>query len=234
MYTCIKESKKQILIKFPSRQRPQKMLDTFSKYIDMATSPEKISFLVSLDEDDSTVTSQLLETLMSKHKQCKIIIGKSAGKIGAVNRDMEHAPVFDILLLASDDMIPVQKGYDEMIRNKMESHYPDNDGVLFFNDGNQGDKLNTICILGKKYYDRFGYIYHPSYKSLWCDNEFTEVAYSLGKQTYFSDVIIQHEHPEWMNGKSDPLYEKNQTYNDRDQQNYYQRKEKGFPLSIIK
>jgi hypothetical protein len=85
----------------------------------------------------------------------------------------------------------------------MTEHYPDTDGVLWFNDGYQGNRLNTLCILGKKYYDRFNYIYHPDYISVWCDNEFMDVANLLGKQIYFDDIIIRHEHPDWGFGSRD-------------------------------
>jgi hypothetical protein len=91
-----------------------------------------------------------------------IVVGRSCGKIGAINRDMDLAPPFDILLLASDDMIPIVKGYDRIIRDNMPL---DTDRVLHFNDGHRTDSLNTLCILGKKYYDRFGYIYYPEYKT---------------------------------------------------------------------
>jgi hypothetical protein len=92
-------------------------------------------------------------------------------------------------------MTPIVKGYDNIIRNNMKTHYPDTDGVLWFNDGYQGQNLNTLCILGRKYYQRFGYIYCPEYKSLWCDNEFMDQANLLGRQIYFHETIIKHEHP---------------------------------------
>jgi hypothetical protein len=89
-------------------------------------------------------------------------------------------------------MIPEFSGYDSALRDNMEHYFPDTDGVLWFNDGFQKHNLNTLCILGRKYYQRFGYIYHPAYKSLWCDNEFTVVASLLKKQLYFDKVIIRH------------------------------------------
>ena len=106
-------------------------------------------------------------------------------------------------------MIPVVKGYDTIIKNNMSKLYPDTDGVLWFNDGYQGNKLNTLCILGKKYYDRFGYIYNPEYISVWSDNEFMDVGNILGKQTYFDEVIIQHQHPDWGFGERDMVHTNN-------------------------
>ena len=67
-------------------------------------------------------------------------------------------------------MIPEIKGFDSIIRNEMQKLFPDTDGILWFFDGWRKD-LNTLCILGRKYYDRFGYIYHPDYNSFWSDAE---------------------------------------------------------------
>lgn len=217
-----------ILIKFPSRSRPDKLKTTYKTYIDMASRPDLIRTLVSLDEDDLTATPELVDQLQNIHGQTQVVIGKPSGKIGAVNRDMEQAGDYDILLLASDDMIPVAQGYDEIIRRDMSRLYPDLDGVLWYNDGFQGPKLNTLCILGKPYYQRFGYIYHPSYKSLYCDNEFTEVANRLGLQTYLQDVIIRHEHPDNSSIIYDDLYKTNQIYVYQDHSNFIYRKRQGF------
>lgn len=213
-----------ILIKFPSRSRPDKLRSAFVKYVQMAENTSHISFLVNLDEDDPTITRSQQTVLKRVHPDTQIIVGPPLGKVGAVNRDMEHAPPFDILLLASDDMIPQVRGYDQIIRNNMQTYYPDTDGVLHFNDGVRGEGLNTLCILGKKYYDRFGYIYHPSYKSLWCDNEFTDISNSLHKSTYIDAVIIRHEHPLWTNTGYDELYKQNDAYDTEDKTNYTLRK----------
>lgn len=224
------KDKLKILLKFPSRSRPDKLMLVYKKYIDFADDPESIQGLITLDSDDITVTEELQQSLMAIHANTIIKIGYSGNKIAAVNRDMEHAGQFDVLLLASDDMIPIVKGYDTIIREKMTSLYPDTDGVLWFNDGYQGQRLNTLCILGKAYYDRFNYIYHPSYKSEWCDNEFTEVANQLGKQTYFERVIIRHEHPTTMPHltRDDALYKKNTEMANGDYANYHQRKLNNF------
>ena len=160
-----------------------------------------------------------------------LIKGKSKNKIDACNRDINIVSEefrWDILILASDDMTPLYKGYDTVIRNNMKKYYPDTDGVLFFNDGFRKNNLNTMCILGKNYYQRFNYIYHPSYISLWCDNEFMEVANILKKQTYFNDILFKHDHPVNTGEKRDSLYNKNESYFNIDKQNYLKRKSLNF------
>jgi hypothetical protein len=219
-----------ILLKFPSRERPQKLLEVYKKYISMAFDSSLIHGLITLDSNDYTVTPELIKDLEEVHSQTKVIVGISGSKIKAVNRDMDKAPEYDIILLASDDMIPQIMGYDHIIRQNMLSLYPDTDGVLWFNDGLQGSRLNTLCILGKTYYERFGYIYHPAYKSLYCDNEFMHVAARSNKQTYIDQVIIKHEHH--LTGKTplDPLYVINDSYDKEDCETYMKRIKLGFPV----
>lgn len=218
-----------LLVKFPSRERPSKLLSTLEKYVSYANNRPLLKFLITLDSDDSTVTPELVDSIKKMHDQIDVRISKSGSKIIAVNRDMEYAGEYDILLLASDDMIPQIQGYDEIIRKKMNLIYPDGDGVLWFNDGLQQNRLNTLCILGKKYFSRFGYIYHPAYKSLFCDNEFMEVASKLGRQIYIDQVIIRHDHPCSGRAEYDPLYRLNDSFDNEDRQTFVNRKERGYP-----
>lgn len=217
-----------LLVKLPSRSRPTKLLDVLKKYVEYASDISNIQFLISLDQNDKTVTPELTDTILRDIPNSKVCIGNSKSKIHACNRDMNEASNYDIILLASDDMIPIVKGYDAIIREKMIHHFSDTDGVLWFNDGYRGQNLNTLCILGKRYYDRFGYIYHPAYKSFYCDNEFTQVASRLGRQVYFDTVIIKHEHPDNINGTYDELYLKNNDFYQKDKLTFILRKLQHF------
>jgi len=218
-----------ILIKFPTRSRYDKALDTLKKYINMASSTNNLQVIVSVDSDDNPHMYEKFKF----HPCISVMVGDSSGKIGAINRDIPDPSTFDILLLASDDMIPVVQGYDQIIRNKMNENFPDGDGVLFFNDGYTGYNLNTLVICGSKYYQRFGYIYCPEYKSLWCDNEFMDKANLLGRQIYFNDVIIRHDHPSNIKINSDELYNINEKYYQIDRALYQSRKRNNFDVTIL-
>lgn len=226
-----------ILVKFPSRGRPEKLMSTLKLYLEKADSISRMFFMITLDSDDPTATSELVQQILALGRNIQVQLGFSGSKIAAINRDLQSAPPFDILLLASDDMIPVIQGYDSVIRSAMQMHYPTTDGVLWFNDGFRGKELNTLCILGRKYFQRFGYIYHPEYKSLWCDNEFTDVANKLRRQKYIPEVIIRHDHPGNGVGTFDESYNQNCTNNDVDEARYNLRKKSGFgipPLYFLK
>lgn len=216
-----------LLIKFPTRGRVEKFFTTLDKYYDFLSGENNVRFLITCDSGDGTMNVQSVIDRLKKYNNLKFQFGNSKTKIEAINADVSSQE-FDIVLLASDDMIPIVKGYDEIIINTMCSTYPDFDGVLWFNDGTQGNRLNTLCILGRQYYDRFGYIYNPVYKSLWCDAEFTRVGNILKKQTYFEQCIIKHEHHSLTGEGFDITYQQNEIYESVDRQTYLERQNSNF------
>ena len=215
-----------LLIKFPTRSRPEKFFEVMDLYYSYAEDIDNVLFVISCDIDDSTMNNHNVISRINNYKNTKVYFSQNRSKIQAVNANMP-AEGWDVLLLASDDMIPQKRGYDKIITENMIKYYPDTDGVLWFPDGYRND-LNTLSIMGKKYYDRFGYIYHPAYFSLWCDNEFQEVAEKLGKQTRIDDTIIKHCHVGWGHGKRDDLFFRNNTL-ESDMRVFQQRKALGFP-----
>jgi hypothetical protein len=219
-----------LLIKFPTRNRKNKFFKVLKQYQNLCEDIDNTFFLITLDNDDDEMKSSEVNDIFNTFKNITVVYGKSNSKIHAINRDIELIDEWDIVLLASDDMTPKVKGYDNIIRNKMKEHYPDTDGILWFNDGHQGNKLNTLSILGRKYFDRFGYIYHPEYKSVWSDNEFMTVGNLLGKQTYFDEVIIEHEHPDWGYGNRDVIHQINSNNESHDRNLFLKRKGNNFYL----
>ena len=217
-----------LLIKFPTRGRSNKFLNVLRKYYDFLDD-KTTKIIITCDIDDVDMNQPHIKEVLSGYDNVKVCYGENKSKIDAINADLDGES-FDIVLLASDDMTPFKKGYDTIIKQKMIEHYPDTDGVLWFNDGYQGKKLNTLCILGKKYYDRFNYIYYPEYISVWSDNEFMNVGNILGKQTYFDEVIIQHQHPDWGYGGRDQIHSLNIKNEKHDRELYIKRKMINFDI----
>jgi len=215
-----------VLVKFPTRSRPDKFFYALDKYYELAENLDDMVFIITCDIDDVSMNNIDVINRLKKYKNLKVYFGTSTNKIEAVNANIEEG--FDVLILASDDMVPVHKGYDVVIRQQMFKYFPDGDGALWFNDGHQGTNINTLPIMGKAYYDRFGYIYHPSYKSVYCDNEYTEVGVSLKKLIYFSNCIIEHVHPAFKPNLWDNLYHTNEQYVKSDEFNYKLRKANNY------
>lgn len=221
-----------ILIQFNTRSRPKKFLEVLDIYYNFLEDKNNFFINVSCDIDDDTMNNDIIREKISNYKNIRIVYNDNKTKIESVNVGFSDLK-YDIILLASDDMIPEIKGFDNIIREEMNRNFPDTDGILWFNDGVQGRRLNTLCILGKKYYDRFGYIYNPEYKSLWADNEFTAVGNILKKQVYIDKIIIRHRHHSVdFNNKFDSLYQRNDTFHNADMGIFNKRMNLNFNLNF--
>ena len=220
----------EILLKYPTRGRPAQFLKTLEDWLYRASNLSKISLLVSYDHDDPSMTPKVLEEVARMHPRTASVRGNSKTKIAACNADLKEYPGnWDVVLLLSDDMFCTQSGWDEEIRKHMIANFPDTDGALWFFDGQQR-KINTLECVGRKRYERFGYIYHPSYASFYPDNEATEVGLRDGMLIFIENPICSHEHPAWGGGmKRDALYVRNDRYWSLDEVNYQNRKLAGFP-----
>lgn len=227
--TC-QASGKALLIKFPTRGRPEKFFATLAKYRELLSGKHACQFLVSCDQDDATMNNAGVIESLKAIPNLSYCFGNNRNKVEAINADLNPCPPFDALLLASDDMIPQVHGYDDVILSRLAHYFPSGDGVLFFNDGFRGRTLNTLVVMDKQYYDRFGYIYQPSYECLWCDNEFTDVANLLGRQVYLDEVIIRHEHPLNIGQAMDAQNQRDDARFQHDKATYLKRRETLFGI----
>lgn len=223
-----------LLVKMPTRGRAEKTVQLLDKYIQLASGRYDIAFAISLDRDDPQ-SERFQDMVVNKNNNDKGIkvythVGFSKSKVDAINRDLNKYTDFDVLLATADDMTPIEKNYDEIIMYHMMQNFPDGDGVLWFNDGRRQD-LNTLPILGRQYFNRFNYIYHPSYLTEFCDNEFMEVAEGMNRQVFIDRVIIRHDHPSFTDKKFDTTYKKNLDTKliSKDKENYERRKKENFP-----
>lgn len=215
-----------ILFKYATRGRPKWFRQTLDRYYDMLSGKHDCQFVVSIDRDDMSMQTPEMADYCASKPNLEVCLGDSKTKVEAINADMEGRE-FDILVVVSDDMGPVEHGYDDIIAQDMQRYFPDLDGALHYNDGAHAqDKLITLTIMGKHLYDAFGYIYYPEYESLWCDNEFTDLVRQWGVVTWINRVIIRHEFHKF---GSDETYRKNDLSWAKDKALYHDRKAKGFP-----
>jgi hypothetical protein len=183
-----------------------------------------------IDEDDKTMmAAEIIQRLYALG--CVITVGRHTSKVQAVNAG--RVTDWDVLLLASDDMVPVVDGYAKRVMAAMEEHFPFLDGAVYFADGYANERLCTLPILGRRLHDCFhGFVYHPEYQSLFCDQEQTDVLKAMNKLAYIDEKIIEHRH--WVVGaKKDATYERNDALWSVDAALYAKRKELDFDRKPI-
>jgi hypothetical protein len=220
-----------ILYKLATRSRPERFAETLNS---IATNSNGSNYLVlvSIDEDDVSMQKYIEDKELGlgyPHSNVVVVNGTSKNKIDAINRDIDKVISnwnikWDILVNISDDMLITSNQFDVVVRSAFTET---TDLFLHLPDGYVNEILPTMSIMGFDYYKRFKYIYHPSYESVYCDNEAMDVAKMLNKHVYIGLNLFTHNHPANVGRHLwDAQYERteSQTAHTKDCLNYEQRK----------
>jgi hypothetical protein len=204
-----------ISIIHPSRSRPEKALETFHKWSNH-TPQER--YILSLDYDDPDLQKYLdgmpneFVLWFDVHKQpsqnAYIVVGKNRSAVDAINNAARFAS--GTLVVISDDMEPCYNWEYELgqVIKKHEDNHPYNDPwILKTYDGIQ-PYIITMPIMNKEYYKKFGYIYHPDFKHLFCDTYLTCVADIIGKKIT-AGLLFKHNHYSINGTPPDELHKRN-------------------------
>lgn len=213
-----------LLFKLTTKGRPKNAIRAVRSVYD-AERLEDVQIMVAefIDDGHAPVTSNFF------------YIGNPKNKVAAINAGLDQLDFnWDVLVNLSDDQIFTDPNFIAKIRDafKTESGY-NLDQYIHFPDPNHKpwDALCTMSIIGRDYYNRDGYIYHPSYISVWCDNESMDVAKRRGCYKFVPNYIYDHLHPAYGKAPNDAQYQKTEhkLVHQKDHRNYQLRKLKGFP-----
>lgn len=224
-----------ILINFATRSRPDKFKHVMDHLRRFTAEPEKIIVLIKADEDDQSmnqpkVWAYLNEFTRETRIRTHITYGERSSKIGAINRDINLIKGWDVLVNISDDMLPNTPEWDNVLRTNVRRVWADTDFFAHFNDGRVNEALCTLSIIGRAYYRRDGYVYHPLYKSFSCDAEAMYVAMMRGKHHYFPEVLFRHDHAAYVKNANDQLYRENSKHSNHDTKLYFERLNQYFGI----
>jgi len=214
-----------ILYKFPSRGRPKRFKKTMINHLEKLSNKHEYKFIFTFDVDDEKMNNDEIKNFIKKlNINYEVFYGFSKTKIEAINANLENQD-FDILILLQDDMVAELENYDEIICDIFDKSETKLDTVIHFNTYRWANLLDVWCVMGKEYYDRFNYIYHPEYRSIYCDNEYTEVAKILNRYIFSEICPFYHDHDQ-----SDETGLKNVLQEPGDELTFHKRKEKNFDL----
>lgn len=213
-----------ILINYASRSRPQRFKEGINSLLSLISHKEDYTILCVLDKDDPTHQEyvDILAALQRVNYHIVLSRGKSTGKIDAINRRIPDYIPWDILVNFSDDMKMLVYGWDRLIRDGVRINGPD--VFLHYPDSTAKNMLPTMTVVDRTYYQRDGFIYHPSYESLWADNEAMDVAQIRRRYFYMGIQIFDHYHPSYGHVPFDEQYLRQQALWVKDEGNYLFRK----------
>jgi len=214
--------------------RPEKFFKTLDNLKEFVVR-EDYEVVTVLDLSDETMNNDEVKERAKAYPQVKLNYTNTTGKVDAINKGLEFiSPDYEIIILVADDVEFTVKGFDYIIEVEMRKWFPDLSGCLHFPDGiaQVGDKQITVPICGRKLIDLWGYIYHPSYQSVYCDNEMLAILKIMKKVKYINTKILLHRHPVWHLSEWDDLYRKNEdkfVYK-TDSDNFFKRQSTNFGL----
>lgn len=216
-----------ILFNIATRARSKKFYNVIANIMEMV-SGDSYQFLVKVDDDDPDKAGYIFT-----NDKMQWMWGKSDSKIHAINRNIPSSHRWDIIVDVSDDFVFTKKGFDDIIRKHCGPddclHFPEPFAQREAKRSRNEDIIIMAC-MGRKYYERFGYIFNPEYKSLFCDNELTAVAKLLGRYKYVNQSIFYHAHPQAGFGKADAQTIHTESFWDVDKKTYEERKAKNFDI----
>lgn len=216
-----------ILYKFATRSRPDRLFKCLDNMKTMMMHPD-YEIQITADINDDTMFNPEVSSRLLGYKNTFIHYGTSLNKVNAINRDMGLFNGWDILINMSDDMEFIQYGFDITIIKDYQT--VNGDILMHYPDQAAGHALITMAIMDRKYYDRFGYIYNPEYKSLFCDNEQQAVAKLLGRYKFFKRRLFNHNHPAWGLAPVDSLMIHTESFFQEDKATYERRQAINFGL----
>jgi len=133
-------------------------------WLERAENAANIEIITAIDADDEACKQVFPNAVLSY----------GVGVCPAWNEAAKHA-TGDVFVVIDDDFEP-PVAYDQII----ESYMCNNADILHVGDKHRKDQLMCHPIFSKRYYDTIGYVWHPAFKSICCDDWFTTMAKSWG------------------------------------------------------
>lgn len=214
----------------PTRDRPIAALECLYRWFDLCSPFNRLDYILSLDTGDATKYADMVK-IVQGNLPLQVLVRPNATMVEALNKGAELARG-DVLVYVSDDF-ECPPNWDVCIANEVikAGRTEKDPWVLFVFDGNQRI-IQTICIMSRAYYKRFGYIYHPAYKSMFVDNEYTDVALKSKQVIHAEHLLFRHHHVSRAGGMPwDATYARQNSRESwaHGERVYHERKAKGFP-----
>lgn len=188
----------------PTRNRKEQAFKTASKWLFNADRPDLIDYTFSIDIDDSekwySVVKMMPKPFSNYSKDLYVIKNNNKSAIQAINFAAGYIHLRSnegenyLLLVVSDDTDSPEH-WDTLLLNELNGK---SDFCAKVDDGLQ-PTLVTMPIMDRIYYERYGYIYNPEYRHMFCDQELTAVAIMIGK---YIKLPLTFNHLHYTTGKT--------------------------------
>jgi len=226
-----------ILFKLATRGRPADFIEAMDALYSHAADHNNLHVLITCGDDDLTMNNPEMIEKVRQYKNAHILFGENSSKMQATNRDLDlqNQPWsnWDIIVNYADDQRFIMFGFDDHIRVTMNAHFPQMDGLLHYYEPDTGSALAVQYCAGREHFEKFGFIAHPAYKSLFWDNFYQDAAKLMCKYHYVGTHIFNHLCPAYghHNKPKDEMFLRDQSLWSADEAVYNRHRERNFDIT---
>lgn len=203
----------------PSRSRAKRAYETARKWLDNAGCDCEFILSIDIDDPERGEYYKLLPHAM-------IVCDSNRSAIDAINKAASKSGGNILIQIAEDFDCPPLWG-----KKILEFTQGKEDWILKTYDGIQPWMI-TLPIMDRKYYERFGYIYHPEYLHMFCDTELSCVADLTGRRITSHTLLFPHNHYSTGKTRKDPVSEKADLTWNQGAKLFKERYKKNFDLKL--
>lgn len=174
--------------------RPNMIPQVVRTWNERAADPTRLEWVICVDQGDEE--SYSAAKVAQAHSKVPVRVETNFGPKTCVAgwNTAAAATRGQVIIAVADDFSPPQN-WDQCLLNLQPSDWITKDCVVHVEDGYVHD-LIVLPIVTQVRYRQFGYLYFPGYLSLFCDTEFTAVAYRDGVVLEAKHLLFEHLHPD--------------------------------------
>ncbi len=173
--------------------RPTWIPGVVDRWRERARSPAAVEVVIAVDAPDEDAARAMLGGAEPRPDSApRLVVNRGPRTCVAGWNEAARATTGDVLIAVADDFDPPDH-WDEALAAAAPGAWWRQDRVVAVADGNKPDVF-TLAILTRPRYQRFGYLFHPAYASMYCDTEFTAVAQAEGVVIDARHLMFEHRH----------------------------------------
>lgn len=212
----------------PSRGRPQKSFMNAQKWVQYAGVDVELIVINDLDDSTHKNYGMWYQSFSSSDIRFARLVGNHTSVVNASNMGAAKS-TGDILVYLSDDFdCPNDWGklvVDEFTKHKGPTLIKVDDCLQNFSTA-----VLTIPMMNRELYDKLGYLWHPGYKSMFCDEHLYWRARKLGALQYAPHLKFEHRHVSVGKAEDDETYRRSAANWNQGKALFAQHKAAGFSV----
>lgn len=177
----------------PTRKRPAGVQRLIQSVCRTADGP--VELVLYVDDDDISYEPDVLEIPLERPDvKVRVVTGPRIMMSDMWNKCAEQAS-YDIFGLCADDIEFRSDGWDTIITEAINK-YEDKLAVVYGRDGvHPPPNCATHMFVSRRWTEILGYFTPPYFSGDYPDKWLYDVAATIGRAEYLSDVYIEHHHP---------------------------------------